>query len=89
MSPGKESVSCAHTAEQLGLCDQTLCKCVGGLPDIENADISVRHLDYIEKQTKKGFGFSKSAPVDNGITADMRDIYNLKLLAKILPSKIG
>ncbi|MBO4414784.1 MAG: DNA mismatch repair protein [Lachnospiraceae bacterium] len=40
----------------------------------------IRWVDYIEKQIKRGFEFSKSVPSDNGIAADMRGIYNLKLL---------
>ena len=40
----------------------------------------IRWVDYIEKQIKRGFEFSKSVPSNNGIAADMRGIYNLKLL---------
>ena len=40
----------------------------------------IRWVDYIEKQTARGFAFCKSVPEDNGIDADMRGIYNLKLL---------
>ena len=40
----------------------------------------IRWVDYIEKQTARGFAFCKSKPGDKGIDADMRGIYNLKLL---------
>ena len=40
----------------------------------------IRWVDYIGRQTGRGFSFAKSAPAANGISADMRGIYNLKLL---------
>ncbi|MCR4658116.1 MAG: DNA mismatch repair protein [Lachnospiraceae bacterium] len=40
----------------------------------------VRWVEYIEKQKKKGGSFSKGRPVDKGIFAEIRGIYNLKLL---------
>ncbi len=40
----------------------------------------IRWVDYIEKQRARGFEFSKSVPADNGISAKICGIYNLKLL---------
>ncbi len=46
----------------------------------------IRWIDYIGKQTGSGFSFTRSIPSANGITADMRGIYNLKLLDENIPS---
>ena len=46
----------------------------------------IRWIDYIEEQLGKGFSFSKSRPVDNGIDACMSGIYNLKLLDENISS---
>ncbi|MBO7354180.1 MAG: DNA mismatch repair protein, partial [Lachnospiraceae bacterium] len=40
----------------------------------------IRWVDYIKKQRARGFEFSKSVPADNGISANICGIYNLKLL---------
>ncbi len=40
----------------------------------------IRWVEYIEKQTAAGFAFSKTVPSDRGIDADIRGLYNLKLL---------
>ena len=40
----------------------------------------IRWVDYIKKQRARGFEFSKSVPADNGISANISGIYNLKLL---------
>ncbi len=40
----------------------------------------VRWVEYIEKQRQKGGSFVKGKPVDKGIFAEIRGIYNLKLL---------
>ncbi len=40
----------------------------------------IRWVEYIGKQRERGFEFCKARPGENGIAADIRGIYNLKLL---------
>ncbi len=40
----------------------------------------IRWVEYIEKKRERGFEFCKSVPHEDGIKADARGIYNLKLL---------